>query len=194
MPARGTCGEHLFLRNASSRTFAERAKRVPEQPAGPGCVGRTSTRRAGLTPSDRWGRSGCGWRLGRAGAAPRTVGTGLSRVERARRWRKNGHFAGEMASSRLGLHPVGFPQICDRFCGLWPENPSLANWEAHVARQRRRGRAYPLSQVIKHPHLRLWVRGIAQPAPPQRHSLAARHPSQPNRSRRPPQRCCCSLR
>jgi len=69
-----------------------------------------------------------------------------------------------MASSRLGLPPVRFPQFATDSGGLWPENPSLADLEGHAARQWRRGRAYPFSQAIKHPHLRLMACGIAQPA------------------------------
>jgi hypothetical protein len=67
-------GEHLSLRNASSRSLARGTEagsgaagwpRIADEPRS--SVRRRSMRRAGLTPSARWHRSGCGWLTGSSG-------------------------------------------------------------------------------------------------------------------------------
>jgi hypothetical protein len=67
-------GEHLSLRNASSRSLAGGREagsgaagwpRIADEPRS--SVGRRSMRRAALTPSARWRRSGCGWLTGSSG-------------------------------------------------------------------------------------------------------------------------------
>jgi hypothetical protein len=124
-----------LLRNASSRSLAEGAKPVPERPAGPesptqrrSSVGRRSTRRAGLTPSARWGRSGCGLADWFERALPRAVGTGLSRVKRSRPHDIIWPFAGERPATRSHGSRSSTPQFATDSRGLWPQNSALANY------------------------------------------------------------------
>jgi hypothetical protein len=123
-----------LLRNASSRSLAEGAKPVPEQPAGPesptqrrSSVGRRSTRRAGLTPSALWGRSGCGWLTGSSG---RCAASSRYRSLACEAIAPSGH---NMAICRrkAGYRSPGsrssIPQFATDSRGFWPQNSALAN-------------------------------------------------------------------
>jgi hypothetical protein len=100
--------------------------RIADEPRS--SVGRRSMRRAGLTPSARWRRSGCGWLTGSSGrcaASSRYRPLACEAIAPMQR---------KMSICRLegtDLHPHAcylIPQFAADSGGMWPQNSALANW------------------------------------------------------------------